>query len=339
MELQPKLIRAPELFGDFWFNSDPLSVRALRGYVMLIDFWDYSCVNCQRTLPYLNEWHRRYRELGLVMVGVHTPEFHFGRKPENVQCAIRAAGIEYPVVMDNEAFIWSAYANRSWPTHYLIDKDGYIRYTQHGEGQYQAFERAIQALLRETGVQVHSIPLMEPLRDADQPGAVCYRPTNEIYIGYLRGTIGNVEGYQPESTIHYTNPGLYLSNRFYADGAWLSEKEFLRFNGQPGGEGSLVLSYESLEVNAVLDYHGGGSSELRIEQDGMPLSIENKGEDIRLTAEGMSVVEVTEPRMYNLVRNPEFGEHVLKLSTASPHIEFYSFTFTTCAIPELLIRN
>jgi thiol-disulfide isomerase/thioredoxin len=339
MELQDRHRRAPELFGDYWFNSEPISARALRGYVMLISFWDYTCVHCQRTLPYLNEWFRRYRNLGLVMVGVHTPEYRFGRNPEHVERAIRTAGIEYPVVMDNDALVWSAYACRDWPTKFLIDKDGFIRYVHSGEGQYQQFERAIQALLRDTGVYGELPALMTPLRDEDWPEAVCYRPTSEVHLGYLRGSLGNAEGYSPESTVEYSDPGLYVPGRFYAAGTWLSEKEFLRFNGQPSQPGSITLNYESLEVNAVLAIEKGKSCEIVVEQDGLPLTPENRGEDVQLLEGGTSMVRVESPRMYNLVRNREFGGHTIRLQTDSPFAEIFSFTFVTSAVPELVSRN
>ncbi|MGH2568460.1 MAG: redoxin domain-containing protein, partial [Bacteroidota bacterium] len=277
MELSPQHVRAPELYGDFWFNSDPVSLRALRGYVILLDFWDYSCVNCIRALPYIKEWHRKYQEYGLGVIGIHTPEFKFGKKPENVERAIREAGIAYPVVMDNEALIWSGFANRSWPTKHLIDKDGYVRYKRPGEGGYEEFERAIQALLSDAGVRGELPPFTEPIRETDRQGAVCYRPTGEIYLGYLRGTIGNVEGYSPESTVEYSDPGLYMPGRFYVQGAWREEKEFIRFNSGGVSNGYIVFSYEASEVNGVLGLDEGKSCELIVEQDGKALTSENKG--------------------------------------------------------------
>lgn len=339
MERSLKHVHAPELYGDFWYNSEPVSIRALRGYVILLDFWDYSCVNCIRALPYIKEWHRKYQDFGLVVIGVHTPEFKFGKKPEHVERAIREAGIVYPIVMDNEAIIWSAYANRYWPTRYLLDKDGYIRYMHHGEGGYEQFERAIQALLGDAGLHGELPPLMEPIRETDRQGAVCYRPTSEIYLGYLRGTIGNVEGFSPESTMDYSDPGLYMPGRFYAHGVWTDEKEFIRFNSDGVSEGYLAFSYEALEVNGVISVEGGKSCELVIEQDGQMLSFENKGEDLELTEQGQSVLNVSSPRMYNIVKNKEFGGHTLKLKTSCPNVAVYTFTFATSLIPELISNN
>lgn len=337
MEFASKHIHAPELYGDFWYNSEPISIRALRGYVILLDFWDYTSVYCARTLPYVIEWYRKYQKFGLVVLGVHTPEFRFGKKPEHVERAIREANIDYPVVMDNEALIWSAYANRDWPTKYLIDKDGFIRFMHQGEGGYEQFERAIQALLSEAGVRGELPQLMEPLRDTDRAGAVCFRPTSKMYLGYLRGTIGNVEGYSPESSVDYVDPGIYLPGRFYAHGRWANDRESLQFWGTE--EGYLIFLYDALEVNSVMSAEGGKSSEFIVEQDGKMLTEDNKGEDIILTTEGQSVLRVTRPRMYNIVRNKEFGSHLVKLRIRSSQASVYTFSFVTSAIPELIPNN
>ncbi len=339
MELSLEHTHAPELYGDYWFNSEPVSVRALHGYVILLDFWDYSCLNCLRTLPYIKEWHRKYQEFGLVVIGVHTPEFKFGKNPEYVERAIREAGIVYPVVMDNEAIIGSAYTARYWPTKYLIDKDGYIRYMHQGEGSYEQFERAIQAFLMESGVHGELPQLMDPIRDTDRQGAVCYRPTNEIYLGYLRGTMGNVEGFSPESTVEHSDPGLYVPGRFYAQGAWTDEKEFIRHDSQGRDDGYIVFSYEALEVNSVLSAERGKSCELVVEQDGEMLTLENKGDDVELKEQGICVLKVSGPRMYNIVKNREFGAHTLKLKASCPNLAVYTFTFVTGVIPDLVSTN
>ena len=339
MELSPKHFHAPELYGDYWFNSEPISIRALHGYVLLMDFWDYSCVNCVRTLPYMNEWYRRYREYGLVVVGIHTPEFKFGANPEHVERVIREQEIRYPVVTDNDARLWSAYGNRSWPTKHLVDKDGFIRYSHSGEGVYEQFERAIQALLNEAGIHGQFPPLMEPLRESDREGVLCYRQSNELYVGYLRGTMGNVEGYSPESTVEHSDSGLYLPGRFYLEGRWTDEKEFVRFSGEGSGEGHIGFRYEASEVNGVLGVEPGKMCELVVEQDGKMLTAENKGNDVVLDERGVSRVRVIVPGMYNLVKNSEFGAHILRLKASCATMKVYTFTFVTSAIPELVSNN
>ena len=148
MKVEKGKVRAPEI-GRVWLNSSPLSFRQLRGRVVLVDFWDYTCVNCIRTLPYVQAWHERYRDKGLTVIGVHTPEFTFAQYESNVERGIREFGLTYPIVIDSDREIWKAFANRYWPTKYLLDKDGYLRWGHFGEGGYGECEQMIQELLRE----------------------------------------------------------------------------------------------------------------------------------------------------------------------------------------------
>ncbi len=339
MEIGTKTVRAPEIYGDFWFNSEPLAISALRGQSILIDFWDFTCINCLRTIPYLNEWHRRYRDMGLVVIGVHTPEFPFARNPESVERAIKQLGIIYPVVTDNEYLIWGAFANRAWPAKYLIDRDGYIRHYHFGEGNYHTIEHAIQALLVDAGYQGELPMLMEPIRDSDRPGAVCYRTTPEIYTGYARGMMGNVEGLNLDSTMEYTDPKVYVDGRYYANGRWFVDRDYLKYDGGSESEGYIVVPYHALEVNAVIKPEGELGCEVFVSQDDHPLSREEKGVDLSIDDHGRSLLLVDEGKMFNLVRNQEFGEHTLKLSTSSNSFAVYSFTFVSCVIPEVVLSN
>ncbi|MBI4535330.1 MAG: redoxin domain-containing protein [Ignavibacteriae bacterium] len=338
-DIQPQTVRAHELYGDFWFNSDPVPISALRGQVILIDFWDYTCVNCLRTLPYIKEWYRKYSPHGLVVVGVHTPRFPFGRNPKNVERAIQQHGIAYPVVTDNEYLIAANYSSRFWPDLYLIDKNGFIRYQNSGEGNYGATEHVIQTLLYDAGVG-EELPLaMEPIREEDKPGAVCYRATPELFAGYLRGSIGNVEGYSPESVIDYRDPKVYLDGRFYAEGSWMNDKNSLRLNEEAGREGQVIVDYRAVEVNAVIKPEVEKEFEVTVIQDDSFLTTENKGADVQLAGDGRSFIVINEARVFHLVRNKEFGEHILRLTTRSNSFALYSFTFLSCVIPELISNN
>jgi thiol-disulfide isomerase/thioredoxin len=339
IEIQPQTIRARELYGDYWFNSDPVPVSALRGSVILVHFWDYTCAASIRSLPYVKEWQKKYLPYGLTVVGVHTPRFPFGRNPEEVQKAINKFGIRYPVVMDNVALIAANYDSRGWPTFFLIDKNGFIRFRKEGEGNYTATERVIQTLLYDAGVGEELPLFMDAVRESDRMGAVCYRVTPEIQAGYLRGSIGNVEGYIPESVVSYADPGIYLDGRFYAAGDWMNGKDSLRLDEVPGHEGHIILDYQGLEVGTVLKQEGKERVEVDIRQDDRFLTTENRGEDVRLGKDGRTFVEVTEPRLYNIIRNREYGEHVLKLSSGSNALAVYSFTFLTAVIPELVSNN
>jgi thiol-disulfide isomerase/thioredoxin len=339
MELEPKHIHAPELFGNYWLNSEPISLRERTGGVVLLDFWDYTCINCIRTLPYIQAWQKKYEAFGLTVVGVHTPEFDFAASEERVQKALEIFNITYPVMLDNEARIWNAYAIRSWPTRCLIDRDGYIRFVQHGEGGYVEFERALQQLLSEAGSHGELPVLTVPFRDEDRAGAVCFRPTGELFLGYLRGALGNPEGYNPESTLEYTDPGIYLPERFYATGKWMNERQCLRYDGSEGEDGAILLPYQACDVNAVMGSRDGSLCEVIVQQNGHPLPKEKSGDDIVQLPGQQTSMFVDAPKMYMIVRNKEFGSQMLKLSTSNPNLEIYSFSFTTSVIPELISTN
>jgi thiol-disulfide isomerase/thioredoxin len=175
----------PHFGRGVWRNTPhALSRESLRGRPVLVDFWDYSCINCIRSLPYLRAWHERYHEHGLVIVGVHTPEFRFGLAQSAVDAAIERFDLPYPVLLDNDEESWQRFANRAWPTRYLIDAGGYIRLRRQGEGYYQEIEAAIQELLQAQNPAFRLPPLLEPLHETDQPGAACYPATPELYVGY-----------------------------------------------------------------------------------------------------------------------------------------------------------
>ncbi|MEW6510045.1 MAG: redoxin family protein [Bacteroidota bacterium] len=338
-ELLPQTLRARELYGDFWFNSEPVPISALRGQVILLEFWDYSCAASLRTLPYVLEWRRRYSPYGFVVVGVHTPRFQFGKDVQHVQRGIARLGVDFPVVMDNEALIAAHYDFRAVPEIVLIDKDGFVRYRSTGDGSYASIEHAIQALLYNAGVGEPLPLVMDPLREADREGVVCFRSTPELYAGYARGSIGNVEGYSPESVVRYSDPGLYLDGRFYAAGDWFNGRECLRVEG--GGEENpqLIFDYLGVEAEGVLLGGGAHGAEISVVQDDAYLSPEIRGEDVRTDDAGRSYLVVAEPRLYRIVRNREYGEHILRLRGSADPVSAFAFSFTTAPIPELVSKN
>jgi thiol-disulfide isomerase/thioredoxin len=335
---ESKHIHAPALYGNQWLNGAPVSLHDLDGEVALIDFWDYTRIDCLQAMPYLQEWYRKYRATGLVMVGVHTPEFHFAANTTHVQRAIDRLQIPYPVMLDNDALAWMAYEVRQLPARFLIDKDGFIRFAQLGDGSYWEFERALQQLLAETGYRNELPELMLPIREEDRAGAVCYRPTGEMKLGYLRGALGNTEGYSPESTVEYTDPKIYFPERLYAVGKWMNERECLRFDGEGDEHGSIITLYEANEVNVVMGSRNGSVCEVKLKQDQELLDLSCFGDDVH-TLTGNAIVSVDVPRMYKLVNNKQFSRHLLKLTTSNPNLEIYAFSFTTCAIPELIPIN
>ena len=330
--------RARELYGDFWFNSEPVPVAALRGNVILIFFWDYTCSSSLRAIPYLKEWRRKYEELGLVVVGVHTPRFPFAKDPQNVQKAIEQYGIDFPVVMDNGGLIWAKYQNRFWPTICLVDKDGFIRYQNSGEGSVFAVERGVQALVVDTNPMEELPPLMEPLSQADFPGAMYQRATPELYAGYLRGSIGNVEGHIPESVARYTDPQIYMENRLYLEGDWENSRDSVALQSEVPAEGHVILSYKALGVDGVFKTEGE-KMEVIVRQDDQFLTVQNRGDDVNVADDGRSYLLIERPRKYNLVKNSHHGEHVLRLSAPSAGLVVFSFAFFACVIPEFVSNN
>ncbi len=337
-EFHTHQIPARELYGDFWFNSEPVPVTALRGRVVLLDFWDYTDCSSLRAMPYLKEWHKRYNPYGLVVVGVHTPKFPFGKNPGLVRRAIERLGVEYAVVMDNESMIWSSYGNRVWPTKHLVDKDGFVRCSVAGEGNYSAMEQSIQSLLYGAGI-VDELPLvMEPVHEADRTGVVTFKATPELFAGYLRGSVGNIEGYSPESVVEYADPKIYFDGRFYLEGNWMNDRNSLRHQDDDR-EGHIIVSYQGLEVNAVINNENGKEFDIVVRQDGSFLSSENKGEDVLIRPDGGSVMHIIEPKMYNVVKNKEFGEHILRFSTRSNACGLCSLAFVSGVIPEMISNN
>jgi thiol-disulfide isomerase/thioredoxin len=318
-------IYAPEFEGGTWIQGGPISLRALRDKaVVLVDFWDYTCVNCIRTLPYVAGWHRRYAKDGLLIVGVHAPEFTFAREGSHVKEAAQRFGLEYPIVLDNDYAIWRAYSNRFWPAKYLVDAKGRIRYYHFGEGGYQESEVAIQNALRALNPALSLPPPMDPVRDSDRPGAMCYRVTPELYLGYARGQFGNPGGVVRDRPHDYADPGRHAEGASYIGGNWRVEQECARAEGAGA---TLAIRYTAKDVNLVMAPRAGAVSraELVLGPGQKP------GEDVR-TENGRAVVTIDQPRMYNLVANDSVSSGALELRATDAGLAAYAFTFVSCVI-------
>jgi thiol-disulfide isomerase/thioredoxin len=341
-------IHAPELAPGEWLNTPrPVRLADWRGRAVLVDFWDFTCLNCLRTLPYLTAWHRAYQNLPVSFLGIHSPEFAFARDRRQVEAAVRRLGVDYPVLLDNEYQNWDAFANRYWPTVYLIDAQGYLRFQHSGEGAYTEIEAALAGLALEAARLTGTAPAAAPprplgaLRDEDQPGAVCFRTTPELHTGYNRGALGNPEGYLPRGLpMIYRLPEAQArqDGYFYAEGAWRAGEESLALAGE---RGALVLPYHGATANAVLaasadpvDLMLGLKPPARLEltQDGAPLDRLTAGADVQFEA-GRSIVLVDAPRLYELVRNPDGRAHELRLEAGQQGLACFAFTFSTCTTP------
>jgi thiol-disulfide isomerase/thioredoxin len=287
---------APEFDGIVeWQNSEPLTIASLRGKVVLIDFWTYSCINCLRTLPYIEEWDARYRDSGLVIVGVHTPEFAFERVPKNVRENSTKLGVTYPVALDNDYATWNAWGNRYWPAKYLVDRQGHVRAYHFGEGAYEETEQMIRTLLAERSV---ALPAASTTPDHTPHGTL----TPETYLGYER-----IAGYEgdaivPERTHAYTLPKRLGPDAVAYGGSWTIGRE----NARAGRGARLRIRYRARDVYLVL----GGSGTVTALVDGTPAG----------------KTTVTGDRLYTLVERPELARHLLELRF-SPGVAAYAFTF------------
>ncbi|HYO16616.1 MAG TPA: redoxin family protein [Thermoanaerobaculia bacterium] len=317
-------LHAPELRPGTWIQGPEVSIGFSRGAVVLVDFWESTCVNCLRTLPYLKAWHERYSRRGLVVVGVHTPEFEFSADPAVVEAAVRSEGIPYPVLLDQGAATWREFANRYWPSRYLIDQRGYLRYEHFGEGAYGQTEEWIQRLLREAGDTAPMPELLEPLREEDRPGAVCHPATREVHLGFHRGKLLAPEGYRPQEEVRHREreEGPAPPGMFSVRGLWFHEAEYLE-SREPGAELDLVC--DAAGVNLVLEPEG----ELEIEVDGQPVAEAERGADV-VERDGRTFALWDRARMVRLVDSNRFGRRRLVLRFSHPGIRAYAFSFGTC---------
>jgi thiol-disulfide isomerase/thioredoxin len=278
-----------------WLNSPPLTMQSLRGKVVLVDFWAYSCINCVRTLPFLIKWQTMYKDRGLVVIGVHTPEFKFEHDAKNVQAAIDRFGINYPVAQDNDMLTWNAFHNEYWPEEYLIDRQGRIVYTHAGEGQYDVTENAIRTLL-DAGPAVGP----EPGPDRSRIGSP------EMYFGLDR--VENLASPEPPKpgTRTYTAPATLKLNQFALSGAWTLSDE----------KATAARPQASIHLHC----HAGKIFIVASSPNPVTLSI---------TVDGTPQPQVTihESRLYTLFDSPTYTDHTVTITTDKPGLSAFTFTF------------
>jgi thiol-disulfide isomerase/thioredoxin len=315
---------APELAQiSGYINTDPLTIADLKGKVVLVDFWTYSCINCIRTIPYLNAWHEKYADDGLVIVGVHTPEFEFEKDPDNVRAAVEKFGIEYPVAQDNDKGTWKAYENRYWPRKYLVDNEGYIRYDHIGEGAYAETEKVIQSLLGERAAYIGlNATIDDSISRPEDAQSVNFGriETRELYFGYqfARAPLGNPEGYRPDQVVTYTiaEDAAIAPNRIYLEGEWKNNADHMELQGDTG---RVVLSYSARAVNIV----AGGAGELQISEDGAVLAGAGRGTDV--SDDG--TVTIDGQKLYNIAMHDGYGSREVVIDVSGKGFEIYTFTF------------
>jgi thiol-disulfide isomerase/thioredoxin len=318
--------KAPEFKGiTSYINTNQTKLSDLNGKVVLVDFWTYSCINCIRTLPYLVDWNQKYSDKGLVIVGVHSPEFEFEKNINNVKQAVTRFGIKYPVLLDNDHGTWNAYQNSYWPRKYLVDSDGYIRYDHIGEGGYAETENAIKRLLAERsnqqGLEISNLNQTKLIVPSAPSVDLNQIKSPELYFGYqyARAQLGNIQGFNPEKTVNYTIPGSNLeSNVIYLQGLWKNNPDSMEL---VGSNGKIMLTYSAKSINIV----AGGRGEAIIKEDGKDNQTNNtfKGNDVdaegRLTVDGQ--------RLYNIADHTNYGNHQIEIAARGPGFKVYTFTF------------
>jgi thiol-disulfide isomerase/thioredoxin len=312
-----------------YINTSPITLKDLKGKVVLVDFWTYSCINCIRTLPYLVDWNSKYADKGLVIVGVHTPEFEFEKNTDNVKAAVQKFGIKYPVFQDNDKGTWNAYENSYWPRKYIIDSEGYIRYDHIGEGGYAETEKVVQTLLAERaalqGAQTldfNSSALSTPINIQSVDFSKVNSP--ELYFGYqfARDVLGSPEGFKPDQVVNYSIPSSDLkANVIYLQGEWKNNPDNLELVGDSG---KIALAYSAKSVNIV----AGGSGQTKVSEDG----IESVSADSTNSTRGSDLdsegeLSIDGQRLYNIASHPDYGNHYIVLDVMGKGFQAYTFTF------------
>ncbi len=281
---------APEITGGTqWLNSPPLTLQALRGKVVLVDFWTYSCVNCIRTLPYLKAWYAKYKDEGLVIIGVHSPEFAFEHDLNNVSQAVKDFGVTYPVVLDNNFSIWNAYHNQYWPAKYLVDKKGHIRYVHFGEGSYAEEEHAIQILLKETGQAVDTSTV-------SVPSYIVNTQSPETYLGSARR----------DDSMVFSDPSSLPLNGFAFTGTWSDTSEYR----EADSEATLSFHFLAKSVNLVMAPTKSGTKAV-----------------IAIDGKVVNTVSIDKDQLYNLATFASAEDHTVTITFPDGNVQVYAFTF------------
>lgn len=306
-----------------WINSKPLTAKDLRGKVVLVDFWDYSCINCIRAVPYIRAWAEKYKDSGLVVIGVHTPEFDVEKQLPNVQRAVTKFGITYPVAVDSDGKIWNAFHNQYWPAHYFIDAKGKVRYEHFGEGEYDKSEQWIQELLKEANGK----PMAAGIASVHGQGVQAAADTNQVrspetYIGYARAQHFASQGGIKQDAAHvYIEPTHLQLNEWGLVGQWVDhgQQAVLASAG-----GKIVFRFHARDLHLVLGPSASGKPvRFRVTIDGHAPG-ENHGVDTDAQGNGV----MTDDRLYQLIRQKgAIADHTFAIEFEDPGVQAFSFTF------------
>jgi cytochrome c biogenesis protein CcdA/thiol-disulfide isomerase/thioredoxin len=302
--------KAPEIEGiEAWINSPPLKFADLKGKVVLIDFWTYSCINCIRSLPYLKDWYNKYHNKGLVIIGIHSPEFDFEKNLANVKAAVNRYGIAYPVALDNRFVTWSNFHNQYWPAHYLINKEGEIVYTHFGEGSYDVTENNLRFLLG-----LDDLNLVR----ADASSPPTYGQTPETYLGYARADRNFSPYLQQDKAALYSFSAKLAANAWSLEGLWqVKEAKIVAAKANA----ALKIHFNAGKVFVVMGNGSAKPIKVKLLLNGEPL-IEVQGKDVK-----SSTVLVDKHSIYEIIAAKQFSSGILELIATEPGLEIYTFTF------------
>lgn len=313
------MTKIPAIEGNIWLNSKPFSQEDFKGRIVLVDFWTYSCVNCQRTIPYLRKLWEKYKKYKFLLIGIHTPEFEFEKDPMNVEKAIGKYKIMWPVVLDNQYKNWYNFSNHYWPAKYLFDEKGNLAYYHFGEGAYQKMEKEIQKLVQKNE-KVSDLPAIE--EENKKQFGYCFSPTPETYLGYDRGQIANKSGYVYNYLENYLEPENLEINEAALSGKFIVQSQYIE-TAETGA--SIILCFKATEVNLVLK-SAGQESIAEVLFNEMPLGEENRGDDVNEVGE----VFIKDSDKYNLFRSRDFAIGTLRIKAKKGNFQAYAFTFSGC---------
>lgn len=306
-----------------WLNSPPLNSEMLRGKVVLVDFWTYSCINCLRSLPYVKAWDAKYRAQGLVVIGVHAPEFAFEKDPHNVEQAVHDLGVAYPVAMDNQYAIWNAFRNQYWPAHYLIDAQGRIRHRHFGEGAYQETERMIQALLKEArqGRLATGDELVQAAGSGATAAASAMERSPETYLGYARQEgLASPEAVRSGVASRYSTPAQLAPDQWSLAGLWLVSAGSAAL--QSAG-GAISYRFHGRDLHLVMGSRSGKPVRFRVTLDGAVPGADH-GADTDASGNGV----LREQRLYQLIRQSgKDTGRTFRIEFLDGDAEAFAFTF------------
>jgi cytochrome c biogenesis protein CcdA/thiol-disulfide isomerase/thioredoxin len=310
--------------ATLWLNSPPLAPEGLRGKVVMVDFWTYSCINCLRALPFVESWYEKYKDHGLVVIGVHAPEFAFEKDPANVRRAIADLKITYPVALDNDYAIWQAFNNQYWPAHYFIDAAGRVRAHHFGEGNYAESEQTIRKLLTDAGQTDLPPPGMGVMKavGVQAPPDEAHDQSPETYIGYGRGeNFASPGGFAKEQLHGYSAPPALKLNQWALSGSWKVDPEKAVLSSAPG---KIIFRFYARDLHLVLGPGSGGKPvHFRVVLDGAAPGASH-GADTDSNGDGV----IDGQRLYQLIRQAgDVGEHVFSIEFLDPGVQAYSFTF------------